>query len=387
LDKDLKTFIGLCDLGIGTELEPAPVSTAPPPPPVAEVKHPMTGSNGDLAYLFDDIKPNEQPTPKPETKIEPKPEQKPEIKAEDKKDIDDTRKNLKSQVVDMHDLTFDDDLDDKNLKKNAEKPEKTLDSGKSDAIITKSTSENKPEKGQNQGLGTSGTELGNGRKGNGQLAEPSATSDPLLACLNAKFKELSGSNSPYLPLIQRMLSYYETMRDVLIHPDYPALLKELENYYVDVSGLRTPEQLSEALQRIQAFKGRVSHISCMVMRDYIPKDRMYDMFEKTALKYITEGTADKRKAEVAELLSDIHAHLSKAEVLYKTVHEISSNLESSFNVVSREITIFQEKNRGDFGRGSLPFDPTKNDPAKAEYIKKSCGGEKPGFVQSWDSIK
>ena len=52
MDKDLKTFIGLCDLGIGTELEPAPVSKTPPPPPVAEAKHPMTGSNDDLDYLF-----------------------------------------------------------------------------------------------------------------------------------------------------------------------------------------------------------------------------------------------------------------------------------------------------------------------------------------------
>jgi len=168
------------------------------------------------------------------------------------------------------------------------------------------------------------------------------------------------------------------------------LYEELAQYAIDLDRrLHTPQELNEQIQKCQEYKNRVSEIYRMALRDYTPRNRMYELFEKMSICSVEGKSSDIRKGEAAELMSMLHSELIKAETFYKSVSEVYANLNSAYESISRQITIFQEQNK-EIARGSVPYVTQEemrdveevgdqlHDQRKSDYIKSIREDEEKG---------
>lgn len=399
MDKALKEAIGIVDLGDGGELESAPTPDSQPPPKPTMEK--IVGSNDDLDGILgiesekteekpekeekkgnfseiefskdDPINPNVDGE---EVKEEKKPEPKPEpAKTEEKEESKNT--SVASNL---------DFLEENGVDK--EKTEDILDeagSETSDTDTSSTESNTTAETGSEPDAETK--KPVNQEESTAPPVNNTSESSPDLISehIKQRIEELSDKDDnlsqKQLSFYNKLSSYYARMRTVLIFLDYDALYEEMGTYSINLDRrLHTPQELNEQIQRAQEFKNRVSEIFRMALRDYIPRNRMYELFEKMSICNVEGKSSDIRKGEAAELMSVLHGELIQAETFYKSVNEVYTNLNSAYESISRQITIFQEQNK-EIQRGSMPYIPDRemndveevgdqlHDQRKADYIR------------------
>ena len=152
--------------------------------------------------------------------------------------------------------------------------------------------------------------------------------------------------------------------------DYDALHKELSSLNVPVSDTPSLQKISADILRIQAALSRAGQIKMMADKDYVTKSAIVKVLASGWIKFSTETSMDRRKAEAEVKMYQFYEALTEAEVLHNAATAVIQNLMAKYESVSRLVSIFQlqvkmldtganrvlpdaeEKNSGDFDAGN-----------------------------------
>jgi len=184
------------------------------------------------------------------------------------------------------------------------------------------------------------------------------------------------------------------------------IIKELKSSHVDMSDeLHDLNGFNERIQKCQSMRDRVSQIYL----DIFPLAETVSQGIKTLMiygqKFSSESSDKKREADIIDRMEqlglsymiDLNGELS---MLCDTIQWTYKNLSGVHETLSRQITIWQERNRNDINRGAHPTvyndRQESNGKSPLEDLKKSGKigkhkqievdkSTKPGTV-SWGSI-
>lgn len=169
----------------------------------------------------------------------------------------------------------------------------------------------------------------------------------------AKIPNLLGSDYPkeFLNMVELVRSKYEEFPSL----NYEELYEELSSLSVNVSESPTLQHINLQLQKLQSIKERVSEITALVLRSHGNKKRYVALLQEAWMKYSSETSADKRKADSAYRMSEFELDFLAVDALFKTSSHIAKNIETTQEILSRRITIagLQIKML-DLGRNSVP---------------------------------
>ena len=174
------------------------------------------------------------------------------------------------------------------------------------------------------------------------------------------FPKLMGTSYPkeFLELITRVKTQYDNLPLL----DYDSMYKEMTDLTVRSCPTPTLQIINQELQKVQAAKERLSEIMVDIIKCHSLKKRIVDILSESWGNFSSEKSADKRKGDSVFRLSDFDMDFGRVDASLRVATQISRNLESLQENLSRRITIFQlQLKLHDIGRGALPDFEFKDD--------------------------
>jgi len=179
---------------------------------------------------------------------------------------------------------------------------------------------------------------------------------------NNKIPKLMGDNYPkeFMCLVERLEAQYRLLPLI----EYELIYTEISDLNVKGESTPTLQQISLELQKVQAAQERLSEICLQIIRAHTLKKRALDILKEAWGSFSTEKSADKRKGDALFRMSDFEADFLETDCLYKTLLQVSKNLDSKFDNLSRRITIAGLQLKVNDSRGFVQdydFESLKND--------------------------
>lgn len=167
-----------------------------------------------------------------------------------------------------------------------------------------------------------------------------------------------GYPEQFMVMVRRIWAQYTLLPSL----DYNAIYKEMSDLTIRSSPTPTLQIINQEIQRAQASKERLSEIMCNILKCYTLKKRAVDILTEAWSNFSQEKSADKRRGDAIYRLSDFDLDYSNTESAMKVAVQISRNLDSLQESLSRRITIFQlQLKLHDLGRSALPDFDFKDD--------------------------
>jgi hypothetical protein len=171
--------------------------------------------------------------------------------------------------------------------------------------------------------------------------------------------ELSAEDEHWLRFDLKAKKYAKSLQN-MGSIDTENILKELQGTHFNIqSDADDIFEFNDKIQECQAKRDRISHIYLQV----IPLAEIVSQAMKTLLiygqKFSSETSEKKREASVLDRLEVIElGHLveinAELNMICDTAQWAYRNLSGAHETLSRQITIFQERNRNDIHRGGKP---------------------------------
>jgi hypothetical protein len=128
---------------------------------------------------------------------------------------------------------------------------------------------------------------------------------------------------------------------------FAELNKELRNSRMDMSDVVIGDirNLFEKMRCVQTFKDRVSYIISCCNEQYYPWKRAVDMFTGVLARIQYLKPAQRQGGLNAEHMADMERYLSELEALHFNAEHVSRNLDSVYEMLSRQVTMSMPQSR------------------------------------------
>jgi len=157
--------------------------------------------------------------------------------------------------------------------------------------------------------------------------------------------------SSFMDLVKRIQVEYSLLPNL----DYNAIYNELSELAVPAEAAPSLQVINSEIQLIQASKDRLAEIFINVFKCHSFKKRAVDIMIESWNKYSDEKSADKRRGDSSFRFSNFILDIASLDSLLKSCQHILKNLESSYERLSKTVTIWQLTLKvDDIGRGALP---------------------------------
>ena len=123
--------------------------------------------------------------------------------------------------------------------------------------------------------------------------------------------------------------------------DYDKLHDELAHLNISISDTPSLQKIAQDLVAIQGVLTRAAQIRIQADRDYTTKHSIVKALTSGWVKFSSESSQDKRKAEAEVKMWQFLEALTEAEVLYNASTSIVENLNCKYEAISRLFSIFQ----------------------------------------------
>jgi len=128
---------------------------------------------------------------------------------------------------------------------------------------------------------------------------------------------------------------------------FAELNKELRNSRMDMSDVVIGDirNLFEKMRGVQTLKDRVSYIISCCNEQYYPWKRAVDMFTGVLARIQYLKPAQRQGGLNAEHMADMERYLSELEALHFNAEHVSRNLDSVYEMLSRQVTMSMPQSR------------------------------------------
>lgn len=123
--------------------------------------------------------------------------------------------------------------------------------------------------------------------------------------------------------------------------DFNKGYKELQQYKVNLKAEPTPSEIIEALATVQGYKDRVTSM-CIIANNVLGiAKRSYETCYDSELPNRQEKNAEARVSSVKNIYRTQYNFYKKAEEFYEACTLVLQNIKSTYETLSRQITVIQ----------------------------------------------
>ena len=158
-----------------------------------------------------------------------------------------------------------------------------------------------------------------------------------------------------------------------------AYRREMLNMQVKVSENPTTFELNEGLARVQGYKDRLSEIFNLANAEYRLRKRTKEMLFDAQSVLSKASSADKRNGEASLKYPLLLLNLEAAEIFVDEVEQIMSNMKSTSETISRQVSVL--------GFQLQIGDVRHSNQSEAQEVSYSSDkAKKRGELAGWDEV-